>query len=110
MCSNVHAEDAECEKWAEEGECERNPLWMGKNCQDACKQCHSVCVNKHNHQQCQHWAEIGECKKNPAWMLVHCARSCEVCDPGTGVGEVCGGGGERGLAVVVVGLPLLPSV
>ncbi|KAL8582533.1 hypothetical protein ACOMHN_066797 [Nucella lapillus] len=80
ICSNLHAKDAECELWAEQGECERNPGWMGQNCKDACKQCHRVCVDHHTQQQCQSWAQLGECQNNPVWMMVNCALSCQACD------------------------------
>jgi hypothetical protein len=28
---------AECEQWAEQGECTLNPSYMGENCADACR-------------------------------------------------------------------------
>ena len=38
-CTNAHSNEAECEKWAAEGECQINSRWMPKNCQKSCHMC-----------------------------------------------------------------------
>ncbi|KAK7482491.1 hypothetical protein BaRGS_00026308, partial [Batillaria attramentaria] len=86
ICSNKHGDDDECATWAEQGECDQNPLWMGHNCRHACDRCHEPCIDIHNHQQCHAWSQLGECGKNPAWMLSNCALSCQVCDGGSDAG------------------------
>lgn len=39
LCINLHGNDTTCEKYANEGECSINPLWMQVFCRKACDQC-----------------------------------------------------------------------
>jgi len=57
-----------CESWASQGECDRNPGWMHKNCRLACTS------DKHRH--CESWAQRGECHRNSGYMLQFCPSSC----------------------------------
>ena len=70
---------SQCNSWAEIGECSRNPAWMAKQCQLACKYCHHNCRDKYDTEKCMEWAVIGECEANPDWMIPNCAQSCGVC-------------------------------
>ncbi|XP_048752140.2 macrophage mannose receptor 1-like isoform X2 [Ostrea edulis] len=79
-CYNIHGSDSSCDKWAKEGECDKNPLWMANNCQLSCQRCFSVCRDEFGSTECQHWAKSGECYKNHKWMLQNCALSCGICD------------------------------
>jgi len=38
QCVNLH-NDAECNNWANSGECDVNPDWMIPNCRQACRKC-----------------------------------------------------------------------
>ncbi|KAH3805530.1 hypothetical protein DPMN_133834 [Dreissena polymorpha] len=38
-CSNKHTNAGECEKWAAEGECQINRVWMPENCRKSCHMC-----------------------------------------------------------------------
>ncbi|XP_031558727.1 putative tyrosinase-like protein tyr-3 [Actinia tenebrosa] len=67
----------QCPLWAKRGECEKNKIYMHKNCAKSCKIC-KVCAD--NNRKCSKWAEIGECKANPAYMHVNCKKSCNKCD------------------------------
>jgi hypothetical protein len=92
--------DAYCPTWAKAtptSECEKNPEWMCKNCQNSC--C-NICTGKNllgtdvcptedeksscadnsadPKMTCQKWADAGECTKNSKWMIKNCMRSC--CD------------------------------
>ncbi|KAL5010617.1 hypothetical protein ScPMuIL_012922 [Solemya velum] len=80
VCYNLFHTDSSCTKWAAAGECQKNPVWMARQCHHACDYCIRDCKDKHNTERCQHWATIGECVKNPKWMLLNCAYSCGICD------------------------------
>ncbi|ESP04972.1 hypothetical protein LOTGIDRAFT_109273, partial [Lottia gigantea] len=113
-CKNLY-DSMQCAIWAEENECEKNPVWMKDNCAKACKQCKpdnkpqiwcinphkspqnkkilsisGSCSNSHNDIECKIWADSGHCEINPEWMTSHCRLSCRKCrdspDTGTGVG------------------------
>lgn len=38
-CENKHTDSSECDKWAAEGECQINPVWMPENCRKSCHMC-----------------------------------------------------------------------
>ena len=38
-CVNEHASNAECDKWAQSGECDRNKGFMRRSCARSCKSC-----------------------------------------------------------------------
>lgn len=38
-CRNDHMDEAKCNKWALEGECQINPDWMISNCRKSCRSC-----------------------------------------------------------------------
>jgi len=38
-CTNVHPDDAQCQRWAYNDECVKNPYWMSRNCALACNTC-----------------------------------------------------------------------
>ncbi|XP_060599605.1 macrophage mannose receptor 1-like [Ruditapes philippinarum] len=78
-CFNKFHNNTMCDKWAEYGECERNPVWMATNCHLACKHCMHNCRDIHKSFKCLEWAKQGECARNPKWMLKNCAMSCGVC-------------------------------
>jgi len=44
-CLNRHENTSECEKWTEQGECEKNPVWMGAHCRVACGMCNITCTD-----------------------------------------------------------------
>ncbi|XP_040568966.1 zinc metalloproteinase nas-6 [Lepeophtheirus salmonis] len=66
-----------CPTWAKQGECEKNPAWMLKNCQISCQECKNSCAD-HN-PSCQKWANSGECTKNSDYMKLYCLKSCGIC-------------------------------
>merc|ERR1719348_2650221 len=86
--------EANCEAWADSGECEKNPDYMTLNCAKSCGKCHGDkkttedpkvttkppvnCFDKDD--KCQTWADAGECEKNPDWMTPNCPKSCGKCD------------------------------
>ncbi|XP_033634858.1 uncharacterized protein LOC117296096 [Asterias rubens] len=77
-CTDGHTS---CERWAEIGECEKNPQWMRWNCRDSCKTCEDLitgCFDSNS--QCPAWANTGECEANPDWMRSNCRKSCQTCD------------------------------
>lgn len=61
----------ECDRWAKEGECVKNPRFMLVDCREACLK-----YNGDSHEECEAWAEQGECSKNPKFMQLQCAESC----------------------------------
>ncbi|XP_050405448.2 macrophage mannose receptor 1 [Patella vulgata] len=83
VCENIHTNDTQCTQWTDDGECSKNPLWMGKNCRSACGLCYRKCENKNKiGRQCENWAHRGECTINPLYMLKQCMQSCSMCDGG----------------------------
>ncbi|XP_047475462.1 uncharacterized protein LOC125029551 [Penaeus chinensis] len=72
--------DEECEYWAVNGECEKNPLWMKVFCKKSCLQCEFTTLCDDNHNDCEFWASHDQCEENYLWMQVHCKRSCGRCD------------------------------
>ncbi|CAD5122175.1 DgyrCDS10621 [Dimorphilus gyrociliatus] len=84
-CRNSYGNDAECEFWANRGDCKKNPDWMNLYCRKACWKCDSdktiECKNAYkNDGQCNYWASKDECRKNPAWMMPYCRKACLNCD------------------------------
>jgi len=53
-----------CGSWANNGECDKNPVYMVPNCPNECR------------YKCINWANAGECEKNPGWMLPNCPNEC----------------------------------
>ena len=37
--SCVDSDKIKCPLWAKSGECQKNPVWMKKNCATSCKNC-----------------------------------------------------------------------
>jgi hypothetical protein len=87
-------QSSSCGKWAENGECDKNPKWMVKNCMRSCcdtcktldngcpatktfKDGTNLCKNTHDDdKECTDWAKKGECTKNPKWMMANCQVDC----------------------------------
>lgn len=93
VCENIYSDSAQCDTWAQLGECTGNPTWMVKNCRKSCGQCgggdsgSETCKDIYeNTLQCQDWAKRGECKANEWWMSRNCKKSCNKCDSGTDTG------------------------
>lgn len=38
-CANEHGNDAQCDSWAQTGQCDQNPMWMIAYCRKSCWQC-----------------------------------------------------------------------
>lgn len=84
QCQNNHSE---CESWAGQGECNKNPGYMAVMCRAACNACptkaeakelkRKTCVDERS--ECQDWALRGECGTNPKYMLWGCPRACNSC-------------------------------
>ncbi|KAL3847255.1 hypothetical protein ACJMK2_018176 [Sinanodonta woodiana] len=78
-CTDIY-NTAECQGWADTGECEINPDWMIPNCRRSCRKCPSEgCVNIYDNSQCDYKKQRGECVKNRDWMETNCRRSCTNC-------------------------------
>ncbi|XP_025079726.1 uncharacterized protein LOC112555506 [Pomacea canaliculata] len=81
-CVDIHPNGAECRRWAEIGECTKNPKWMIPNCRKSCGKCEDgTCKNLHGDKECQIWAEEKECIINREWMHANCAMACGICQP-----------------------------
>lgn len=78
----MHSNDTQCDKWRDQGECLKNPVWMARSCHKSCNYCIRDCKNIHYSVECDHWASVGECYKNPSYMLKNCPLSCGTCDSG----------------------------
>ncbi|XP_078383081.1 uncharacterized protein LOC144665674 isoform X2 [Oculina patagonica] len=76
-CEDGSAYKVQCPRWAQNGECQKNSIWMRANCQKSCKVCSSTCVD--SHKSCPTWASQGECTKNAIWMKPNCKLSCKQC-------------------------------
>ncbi|XP_068222532.1 uncharacterized protein [Palaemon carinicauda] len=72
--------DDECEYWAANGECEKNPYWMKLNCKKSCAVCEYSAVCEDEHNECEFWATHEQCNENRIWMNAHCKKSCGYCD------------------------------
>jgi len=83
-------DNVSCARWAQSGECKKNPGYMLKSCRKSCKQCTETkptpkptpkptgtCVD--DNTSCPGWAQSGECQKNPGYMLKSCRKSCNQC-------------------------------
>ena len=69
----------ECKRWARDGECENNPVYMAENCRASCLECQSHdCFDQR--EECESWADAGECAKNSDFMMEVCKYSCAVCN------------------------------
>ena len=69
----------ECKRWARDGECENNPVYMTENCRASCLECQSHdCFDQR--EECESWADAGECAKNSDFMMEVCKYSCAVCN------------------------------
>jgi hypothetical protein len=70
---------AECQNWAQTGECQSNSQWMMANCARSCIG-HMLNIknegNVDSHTDCATWAASGECKNNAEWMNLNCKKSC----------------------------------
>ena len=55
--------DEHCVSWAQDGQCEENPLMMHKECPIACGVCTTEC--KDSKKQCEGWAQAGGCNDSP---------------------------------------------
>lgn len=64
----------QCETWAADGECIRNPQYMFTHCHKTCDDQSYVDVDA----ECVRWSADGECEKNPNFMLERCNHSCIV--------------------------------
>ncbi|XP_064081333.1 uncharacterized protein LOC135197964 isoform X1 [Macrobrachium nipponense] len=72
--------DDECEYWAANDECDKNPYWMKKNCKKSCAVCEYSAVCEDDHNECDFWATHEQCNENRIWMNAHCKKSCGYCD------------------------------
>ncbi|XP_022251606.1 zinc metalloproteinase nas-13-like [Limulus polyphemus] len=67
-----------CEFWARQGECQRNPLWMMENCKKSCKQCkYTLCRDESSY--CNFWRRNRQCERNSSFMHRYCKKSCNFC-------------------------------
>lgn len=41
-CTNVYSNDAQCDAWAQNGECDLNPAWMITYCRKSCWKCQNA--------------------------------------------------------------------
>jgi len=73
--SNHHS----CQRWAREGECEKNPGYMHGECRASCRLCQSTACHD-DHASCAAWAQQGECGNNAEFMLEKCRFSCAICN------------------------------
>ncbi|KAL8586258.1 hypothetical protein ACOMHN_003773 [Nucella lapillus] len=84
-------ENASCQAWAQNGQCDANPGYMRKHCRKSCQVCSGNGETTTNTQtptgdcvdeqvNCHDWAEGGQCDANPGYMLNHCKKSCHHCD------------------------------
>jgi len=78
-CTDSHRN---CQSWARQGECNKNPSWMKVNCKKSCNTCdgtggggNSNCKDKMQH--CPAWAQAGYCKQQS--VIDNCKKSCNLC-------------------------------
>jgi len=95
ICHDNHPAENECQFWARNGECEKNPNFMTKECKKSCGICsdndgvhqgrennkanNNCSDNKPGLNECPYWAKNGECENNPNFMTVECRKSCGIC-------------------------------
>ncbi|RMX59582.1 hypothetical protein pdam_00003641 [Pocillopora damicornis] len=93
FASSCYDDDYRCVRWAKYGECEKNPGYMLKNCQQSCEVCEDgrvldfddldrdedglLCDD--NEADCSKYAQDGECENFPVWMLLTCRKACGNC-------------------------------
>ncbi|KAL4220458.1 hypothetical protein ACF0H5_020859 [Mactra antiquata] len=83
-CFNAH-DDWQCNVWANQGECERNPKYMLDGCRKACHKCgkeetkDDTCKDMFSTKKCEVWKEKGECIVNKVWMEKNCKATCKAC-------------------------------
>ena len=77
-----------CKKWADLGECPRNPSFMLARCSLSCGACDSSSAaavyskakdylsGSQTDPQCETWASHGDCATNPTYMLERCPAAC----------------------------------
>uniref|UniRef100_A0A7S3TYV7 Fe2OG dioxygenase domain-containing protein n=1 Tax=Strombidinopsis acuminata TaxID=141414 RepID=A0A7S3TYV7_9SPIT len=68
-------ERAECDRWAQAGECAKNPAFMNSACSASCE-AFGPKDTYESPSSCVSWANSGECEANPAFMFESCAASC----------------------------------
>ncbi|CAL1543605.1 unnamed protein product, partial [Lymnaea stagnalis] len=75
-----------CYIWANQGECERNPLYMKENCKKACGVCGAEraqqqggCKDVFSSVKCAVWKQRGDCSTNVGWMKANCRSTCGLC-------------------------------
>lgn len=61
----------DCDNWAREGECLKNPNFMWSSCHTSCME-----LAKDDNESCPQWASEGECSNNPKYIQLHCPVSC----------------------------------
>lgn len=88
-----------CGEWTAQGECQRNPQFMHKECAASCGMCEGgsavlqqpasaltamsppagnrTPVVNQQELKCFAWAMAGECQKNPAYMHATCKDACD---------------------------------
>ena len=62
---------AECDDWAKEGECLKNPNFMWSACHTSCME-----LAQDDNVLCPQWSAEGECTNNPKYIQLHCPVSC----------------------------------
>ncbi|XP_071548420.1 uncharacterized protein [Panulirus ornatus] len=72
-CQDRHAE---CQSWAELGECAINPDFMEPHCPSSCNTCPTDPICEDENDQCVAWSQRGECEINPSYMLQYCLIAC----------------------------------
>mmetsp|Transcript_37693 Transcript_37693/g.43052 ORF Transcript_37693/g.43052 Transcript_37693/m.43052 type:complete len:153 (+) Transcript_37693:64-522(+) len=86
-----------CAGWAKNGECDKNPKYMGEHCLKSCDSCpkseykeriYAIFDQKRlkggpcedNHEEdCPRWESEDKCSTNAIFMLGECRRSCSMC-------------------------------
>jgi len=71
-----HRDRAECDRWAKQGECGKNPTYMKSACAASC----AAVAPKDTYEDvasCVSWANAGECEANSGFMFENCAGSCD---------------------------------
>ncbi|EDO33271.1 predicted protein, partial [Nematostella vectensis] len=71
----------DCSKWAADGQCKTNGVFMVQNCRTSCKAGEYINGVKCFDQMtfCKKWARKGYCQKNPTLMQKQCTYSCGLC-------------------------------
>ncbi|CAL4061216.1 unnamed protein product [Meganyctiphanes norvegica] len=78
-CINRDVGTIECQDWADEGQCEKNPSWMIPNCPTACRMLGRVGGCRNAYEKCSLWSDNGECDTNGVWMFFNCPLACLKC-------------------------------